>query len=116
MHRVPIAWYAKFYCSPLSVSFNTKQAEGRDSEEAILPNTYRYSREIFVPQLENGFLQYSIFQIIAAGDSGWAIKDLPCVVFPTSTGPSAAGGITAMDGVDAQKMSQSGFQASADRE
>jgi len=45
----------------------------------MMPDPFRISREVYVPQLENGSLHYTIMEIIAASDadSGWAVKDLP---------------------------------------
>jgi hypothetical protein len=45
---------------------------------ALMPGPFRISREVYVPQLENGFLHYQVMEIIAASDfdSGWALKDL----------------------------------------
>jgi len=46
---------------------------------AMMPGPFRISREVYVPQLENGSLHYQIMEIIAASDfdSGWAVKDMP---------------------------------------
>lgn len=79
---------------------------------------FRISREVYVPQFENGFLHYTIMEIIAASesDSGWAVKDLPAQPFPNATGPSAMVSITAMDGVETQRVSKNGFQIPLDRE
>lgn len=68
-----------------------------------MPGQFRMSREVWVPQLENGFLHYIIMEIIAAsdGDSGWSVKDLPSQPYPTATGPTA-GSFTAMDSFDPQ--------------
>ena len=71
---------------------------------------FRFSREVYVPQLENGFLHYTMMEIIGA-DSGWAVKDLPAQPFPNATGPSAIVGITAMDGLGTERISQSGYRA-----
>lgn len=80
-----------------------------------MPGPFRISREVYVPQLENGSLHYTIMEIIAASDfdSGWAVKDLPTQPFPTATGPTAVN-LTAMEGVDTQRIPKSGFQAPAD--
>jgi len=75
----------------------------------------RISREVYVPQLENGSLQYIIMEIIAASDadSGWAVKELPPQPpFPNATGPSAVS-YPAMDGIQSSMVSQSGLQAVA---
>ncbi len=93
---------------------NQFQAEGRDSEDIMAIGPFRISQEVYVPQLENGFLHYTIMEIIGA-DSGWAVKDLPAQPFPSATGPSAIVGITAMDGLGTERISQSGFRAPADR-
>lgn len=87
-------------------------ADGRDSDTAMMSGPLRISREIYVPQFENGFLHYTIMEIIAASDtdSGWSVKDLPSQPLPIATGPSAVS-FTATDGLDTQKSSKSGFQA-----
>ncbi|KAF4635839.1 hypothetical protein G7Y89_g2247 [Cudoniella acicularis] len=84
--------------------------DGRDSDVAIMPAQFRLSREIYVPQLENGALQYIMMEIIATSDadSGWAVKDQPSQVFPTATGPSVVSS-AAVDGLDSQKYSKTGF-------
>jgi len=73
---------------------------------------FRISREVYVPQLENGSLHYTIMEIIAASDfdSGWAVKDLPTQPYPTVTGPSAVT-MTVVEGVDCQKNPKSGLRA-----
>jgi hypothetical protein len=116
MRRAPIASYVTpnaLYKTPA----HPVQAEGRDSD-MMASNAFRISREVYVPQFENGFLQYTIMEIIAASDadSGWAVKDLPAQPFPNVSGPSAMISITAMDGVDTQRISKNGFQVPADRE
>ena len=75
----------------------------------MMPGPFRISREVYVPQLENGSLHYTIMEIIAASDadSGWAVKDLPSQPFPTATGPSVVS-FTAMDGLDTQRVSKAG--------
>jgi len=80
-----------------------------------MPGPFRISREVYVPQLENGSLHYTIVEIIAASDfdSGWAVKDLPTQPFPAAIGPSAVN-LTAMEGVDTRRIPKSGFQAPAD--
>jgi hypothetical protein len=77
----------------------------------MITGSFRLSREVYVPQLENGFLHYTIMEIMAASDadSGWAVKDLPPQPFPTATGPSAVS-FTAMDGLDSQRVSKAGAQ------
>ena len=69
-----------------------------------MPHPFRISREVYVPQFENGSLQYTLLEIIAASDadSGWAVKDLPSQHFPTATGPEpVSSGV--MDGLDIQR-------------
>lgn len=90
-------------------------ADGRDSDVIMMPGTSRLSREVYVPQLENGSLQYIIMEIIAASeaDGGWAVKDLPAQPsFPSATGPSAVT-MTAMDGIGTSVAPKSGLQAVA---
>jgi hypothetical protein len=55
------------------------------------PFPFLISREVYVPQLENGSLHYIIMEIVAASDadSGWAVKDTPTQAFPMATEPSA---------------------------
>jgi hypothetical protein len=78
----------------------------------MMSGPLRISREIYVPQFENGFLHYTIMEIIAASDtdSGWSVKDLPSQPLPSASGPSAVS-FTATDGLETQKSSKSGFQA-----
>lgn len=80
----------------------------------MMTGPLRLSREVYVPQLENGFLHYTIMEIMAASDadSGWAVKDLPPQPFPTATGPIAVS-FTAIDGLDNQKVSKAGPQGQA---
>jgi len=87
-------------------------AEGRDSDMAMISGPLRLSREIYVPQFENGFLHYTIMEIIAASDadSGWVVKNLPSQPIPNTTRLSGMS-FTATDGLDTQKNSKSGFQA-----
>lgn len=87
-------------------------ADGRDSDAAIMPGPFRISREVYVPQLENGSLHYALMEIIAASDfdSGWAVKDLPTQPFPAATGPSVVN-MAAVEGMDMQRIPKSGIQA-----
>ncbi|KAG9231806.1 hypothetical protein BJ875DRAFT_105525 [Amylocarpus encephaloides] len=80
-------------------------ADGRDSEEAVIPTTFRLAHEIYVPQFENGAIQYIIFDIISNSptDSGWTVKEKPTQGFPTATGPSAVRSTVAVEGMDSQK-------------
>jgi hypothetical protein len=52
---------------------------------------FRLRREVYVPQLENGFLQYTIMEIIAVSemDSGWTVKGQSLDPIPIATGPAA---------------------------
>jgi len=86
-------------------------ADGRDSETAMMSSPFRISREVYVPQIENGSLHYIIMEIVAASDtdSGWAVKDIPIQPFPTATGPTAVS-FTATDEKDTQRLSVGGFQ------
>lgn len=82
-------------------------ADGRDSEVAIMPTPFRVSREIYVPQVENGALHYIIMELIATSDadSGWAVKTLPKQHMPVATGPSAVS-FKAVDPLDNLKQSK----------
>lgn len=88
------------------------QSEGRDSDTAMMSTPFHISREVFAPQIENGSLHYIVMEIVAASDTGsaWAVKEVPVQPFPTATGPSAIS-ITALDGIDPQKLSVGGLQA-----
>jgi len=115
MRRVLIAWWVLVFSLKVSL-LTAYQADGRDSDVSMMPGPFRISREVYVPQLENGSLHYTIMEIIAASDadSGWAVKDLPShPLFPTATGPSAVS-FTATDGVDTRKIVKSGLQAQVD--
>jgi hypothetical protein len=76
-----------------------------------MPGLFRLSREIYVPQLENGSLHYIIMEIVAASDadSGWAVKDMPIQLYPAVTGPSAVG-FNASDGIGSLRNSEGGLQ------
>lgn len=95
-------------------SANSTKADGRDSDIAAMPGPFRISREVHVPQFENGFLHYTVMEIIAGSDSdsGWVIKLPPAQPFPSATGPTAIT-LTAMEGIDTQKtgVSKRGLQA-----
>jgi len=82
-------------------------AEGRDAQEELESHSFRSTREVFVPQFENGFLQYAIMEIIAVSemDSGWAVKWASLDPTPISTGPTAVS-YTALDGFDKSDRSQ----------
>ncbi|RDL37317.1 Uncharacterized protein BP5553_04750 [Venustampulla echinocandica] len=90
-------------------------ADGRDLEVVIVRNPFRLSREIRVPQLENGALQYIIMNIAATcdADSGWSVRDHPIHSLPATTGPSVVG-YTASDGLDYQKHSKNGMRMQSD--
>ncbi|TVY80667.1 hypothetical protein LSUE1_G004501 [Lachnellula suecica] len=85
-------------------------ADGRDSDAAIMPSPFRLSREVYVPQLENGALHYIIMEIIANSDadSGWTVKNIPNQTSPIATGPTAVSS-TVTDRIDSQKHSKSGL-------
>ena len=70
-----------------------------------MPSPFRLSREVYVPQFENGSLQYIMFEIISNSetDSGWTIKEQPKQNFPTATGPTAVHTIAAFDSLESQK-------------
>jgi hypothetical protein len=79
---------------------------------------FRISREIYVPQLENGFLHYIMMEIVAASDvdSGWAIKAPPAPAFPTTTVPStvpSAVSFKAMSDLDTPRLVKGGLQATS---
>jgi hypothetical protein len=75
-----------------------------------MSSPFRISREVYVPQIENGSLHYILMDIVAASDtdSGWAVKDTPIQPFPTATGPTAVS-FTATDGKNAQRIAVGGF-------
>ncbi|KAK0120078.1 hypothetical protein ONS95_011491 [Cadophora gregata] len=90
-------------------------ADGRDSEMAEMSAPFRLSREVFVPQFEDGMLLYTVMEIVAGSDwdSGWAVKETPAEpAFPSVTGPTAVT-ISAMDGVDTQETGKIGVQSPA---
>ena len=91
---------------------NINQADGRDSDLTTMSSPFHISREVFVPQLENGSLRYSIMEIVAASDtdSGWTVKQIPTQEFPMATGTSADS-IRAVDGIGTQRLSVGGLQA-----
>lgn len=62
-----------------------------------------------MPQFENGFLHYTIMEIIAVSemDSGWDVKRTSLDPIPIATGPTAVS-YTAMDGFDKLNRSQGG--------
>jgi len=78
----------------------------------MLSSPFRISREVFVPQIENGSLHYIIMEIVAVSDtdSGWAVKEYPIQPFPTATRPPALS-IKAVDGIDTLRLSVGGSQA-----
>ena len=73
-------------------------------------STFRISREVYVPQIENGSLHYIIMEIVAASDTdiGWAVKDTPIQPYPTATGPTAVN-FAATDGNNPQRIVVGGF-------
>ena len=78
----------------------------------MLTTPFRISREVFVPQIENGALHYILIEIVAASDtdSGWWVRDVPAQTFPTATGPSAVS-FTAIDGIDRKRLPVGGLRA-----
>ena len=64
-----------------------------------------------MPQLENGFLQYTIVEVVAAsdGDSGWVVKALPLQQIPVATGPTAVS-FGAIDGLENRRSSKMAIQ------
>ncbi|KAI9650868.1 hypothetical protein NHQ30_000903 [Ciborinia camelliae] len=79
------------------------RAEGRDDETIIPASQFKMSREIFVPQFEDGNLYYTLMEIVALSDfdSGWVVKDQQSAEFPISAEPAVAN-LTATDGNMAQ--------------
>jgi len=75
-------------------------ADGRDLEMTMMSGPFRISREVYVPQLENGTLHYTVKEIVAANDadSGWAVKDMATEPFLTAVPPAVS--FTAMDEFD----------------
>jgi hypothetical protein len=67
------------------------------------PSHGQFSKEVFVPQFEDGNLFYTLMEIVALSefDRGWYVKELPENEFPTTTGPAAVS-LTATDRIDAQ--------------
>jgi hypothetical protein len=70
-------------------------AEGRDAGETdIVPPPWRFVREIYVPRVHDGVLQYVLMDIVAPGEQGnyWTVKEKPKrqpppMVMVTSGGP-----------------------------
>ena len=94
------------------LKLTNSQADGRDSDVTMMSGSFRISREVYVPQYEDGLLHYTIMGIIAANDadSGWAVKELAVEPFPVATEPPAIT-LTAMDGMG---VSKGGFQTSVE--
>jgi len=90
-------------------------ADGRDSEMATVSVAFRLSREVFVPQFEDGMLFYTVMEIIAGSDwdSGWAVKQPLAEPFPSVTEATATA-ITATDGVASQKTEKTEINDTAD--
>ncbi|KAL2069634.1 hypothetical protein VTL71DRAFT_14313 [Oculimacula yallundae] len=90
-------------------------ADGRDSDMARISAPFRLSREVFVPQFEDGMLLYTVMEIIAGSDwdSGWAVKQPPAEAFSSVTEATAIS-ITAMDGIDSQRTGKTGLHVVAD--
>jgi len=70
----------------------------------ILSGPFRISREVYVPQLENGTIHYTVKEIVAANDadSGWAVKDIATQPFLTAAPPAVS--FTAMDELDVYNL------------
>jgi hypothetical protein len=52
------------------------QAEGRDTEESDLSVPWRPSRDIFVPCVHDGILQYTLMEMVESGEVGkyWTLR------------------------------------------
>lgn len=74
-----------------------------------MSHPFRLQREVFVPQLGNGFLHYTIMEIIAVSemDSGWAVKRMSLDPIPIASGPNAVS-YTAIEGFDKLNRTQVG--------
>ncbi|KAF7891876.1 hypothetical protein EAF00_008178 [Botryotinia globosa] len=61
-------------------------ASGRD-EVIISASQLGMSREILVPQIQDGNLYYTVMEIVALGDfdSGWIVKEPKSAEFPKTT-------------------------------
>jgi len=81
---------------------------------AIVPGPFRISREVYVPQLENGTLHYTVKEIVAANDadSGWAVKDIATQSFVTAAPPAVS--FTAMDELDTYNLKKAVKQAQSE--
>lgn len=78
---------------------------------------FRISRDIYVPQLENGSLHYIMMEIIAASDfdSGWGVKTAPVPEFPMATVPSTVPSVVsfkATSGIEIPTIKGGGLQSS----
>ncbi|KAB8294113.1 hypothetical protein EYC80_009563 [Monilinia laxa] len=64
-------------------------ADGRDDEH-IPASQFKMSREVCVPQFEDGYLYYKLMEIVALSDFdyGWVVKEPSSADFPTSTEPT----------------------------
>jgi hypothetical protein len=60
----------------LGISLTELQADGRDNEETYLPSL-GLSREIVVPQVLDGILQYTLMELVAPSEPGddWTLRD-----------------------------------------
>ncbi|TEY46979.1 hypothetical protein BOTCAL_0309g00080 [Botryotinia calthae] len=79
-----------------------RNASGRD-EIIVSASQLRMSREVFVPQIQDGNLYYTVMEIIALSDfdSGWIVKEPKSAEFPTTTSPTVES-LPAIDGVVSQ--------------
>ncbi|KAJ2895080.1 uncharacterized protein MKZ38_006902 [Zalerion maritima] len=57
------------------------QASGREAEQEsvqnkALPSPFQFAREIFVPRVMDGTIQYTIMEIVTSGESGnyWTLR------------------------------------------
>jgi len=94
---------------------NHHQADGRDSD-ASKASPFRISREVCVPQFEQGFLHYIMMEIVANSDvdSGWVVKTQPTeTTFPISTTMPVSSSYKAFSGVDTHGFARNAFQQPA---
>ncbi|TGO86175.1 hypothetical protein BPOR_0327g00070 [Botrytis porri] len=81
---------------------NISQASGRD-EIIVSASQLRMSREVIVPQIQDGSLYYTVMEIVALSDfdGGWIVKEPKSVEFPTTTSPTVES-LPANDGTVSQ--------------
>lgn len=80
-----------------------------------MSDSSRISRDIYVPQLENGTFHYTLMEIIVASEfhSGWLVKDVPVQSFPTLTEANAVN-FTATHGLLPQSSEKSRLKVPQD--